>query len=496
MKHGPWEYVYPPSSANLTGLRFVFRTKCRDNGTIDKFKARLVVQGYTQVEGVDYYADDTRAPVARLSTIRAILAYAAKHDWEVHQIDVKSAYLYGTLDDDEVIYARPPAGYTLPGIKPGQVIRLRKALYGLKQAGRRWYQVLCKVLGSAKLIRTQKEEALFYRHHPDGHITLTMSWVDDLFLVSSKPGNCATLKKLIGEQVEFTDGGEVSWALGMEIKRDRSRHTIAIRQLPYLETIISRYGFDDAAPSKIPAKPSTQLSSDMSPTTQEEQAEMEKRPFRAAVGALRYAADVSRPDIAFIVGQLARYMINPGQGHWTALKCVFQYLKHTKDKWLILGGTGPTVLDGYSDSDGMSTEGRRPISGYIFRFLGSPISWSSKRQELVTLSTAEAEYVALTFAGKEAIWLSNVLSEALKLKLTPTTLRCDNTSAINIAKDDVYHARTKHIDIYYHWIREQVAKRSIHVEFVSTHDNIADIMTKALPEPKVNLFVDAMRLRA
>ena len=102
----------------------------------------------------------------------------------------------------------------------------------------------------------------------------------------------------------------------------------------------------------------------------------------------------------------------------------------------------------------------------------------------------------LTFAGKEAIWLSNVLSEALKLKLTPTTLRCDNTSAINIAKDDIYHARTKHIDIYYHWIREQVAKQSIHVEFVSTHDNIADIMTKALPEPKVNLFVDAMRLRA
>ena len=496
IKHGTWEYVYPPSHANLTGLRFVFRTKRRDDGSIDKFKARLVVQGYTQVEGVDYYADDTRAPVARLSTIRAILAYAAKHDWEIHQIDIKSAYLYGKLDDDEVIYARPPAGYTLPGIKPGQVIRLRKALYGLKQAGRRWYQVLCKILESAQLTRTDKEEALFFRHHPNGHITLTMSWVDDLFLVSSKPGNCAHLKKIIGEQVEFTDGGEVSWALGMEIKRDRSTHTIALRQLPYIETIITRYGFDDAAPSKVPAKTSTVLSSDLSPTTQEEKAEMEKRPYRAAVGALRYAADVSRPDIAFIVGQLARYMINPGQAHWTALKCVFQYLKQTKHKWLILGGQGPDELDGYTDSDGMSTEGRRPISGYIFRFCNSPISWSSKRQELVTLSTAEAEYVALTYAGREAIWLKDVLSQALKLKLTPITLRCDNTSAVSISKDDVFHARTKHIDIYWHWIRQQVSNGTIHVEFVSTHDNVADIMTKALPEPKVNHFVDLLQLRA
>ena len=448
------------------------------------------------MEGVDYYADDTRAPVARLSTIRAILAYAAKHDWEIHQIDIKSAYLYGKLDDDEVIYARPPAGYTLPGIKPGQVIRLRKALYGLKQAGRRWYQVLCKILESAQLTRTDKEEALFFRHHPNGHITLTMSWVDDLFLVSSKPGNCAHLKKIIGEQVEFTDGGEVSWALGMEIKRDRSTHTIALRQLPYIETIITRYGFDDAAPSKVPAKTSTVLSSDLSPTTQEEKAEMEKRPYRAAVGALRYAADVSRPDIAFIVGQLARYMINPGQAHWTALKCVFQYLKQTKHKWLILGGQGPDELDGYTDSDGMSTEGRRPISGYIFRFCNSPISWSSKRQELVTLSTAEAEYVALTYAGREAIWLKDVLSQALKLKLTPITLRCDNTSAVSISKDDVFHARTKHIDIYWHWIRQQVSNGTIHVEFVSTHDNVADIMTKALPEPKVNHFVDLLQLRA
>lgn len=189
-------------------------------------------------------------------------------------------------------------------------------------------------------------------------------------------------------------------------------------------------------------------------------------------------------------------MSNPGPTHWTALKCVFQYLKATKNKWLMLGGNGKDELEGFSDSDGMSTEGRRPISGYIYRFVDSAISWSSKRQELVTLSTTEAEYVALTYAGKEGVWLSEVLGQALNLDLKPFTLHCDNTSAINIASDDVYHARTKHIDIYYHWIRDQVSLGKILVKYVTTDDNFTDILTKALPEPKVNHFVDGIRLRA
>ena len=188
-------------------------------------------------------------------------------------------------------------------------------------------------------------------------------------------------------------------------------------------------------------------------------------------------------------------MENPGEGHWTALKCVFQYLKGTKEKWLVLGGNGKG-LEGYSDADGMSTEGRRAISGYIFQLFGAPISWSSKRQDLVTLSTAEAEYVALTHAGKEAIWLSDVLSQTLKLNLRPITLYGDNNSSIAIAKDDVYHARTKHIDIYYHWIREKIADNTIHLQHVASENNLADILTKALSVAQVNRFANSVGLRA
>ncbi|KAL5514580.1 hypothetical protein ACEPAG_1896 [Sanghuangporus baumii] len=217
IKHNTWEYVTPPTGTNLTGLKFVYRTNCHADRSIDKYKVRLVVQGFTQVEGVNYYEDDTRIPVACLST--EILSYAATHDWEIHQIDVKSAYLYGELNEDEEIYARPPSGYQLSGIKPGQVIRLHKALYGLKQAGRCWYQVLCKTLAEIKLKCTQKEEALFYWHYSGEEISIVLSWVDNLILIR-KAHFIQVMKQKIGSKVEYVDSGEISWLLGMEVKRD------------------------------------------------------------------------------------------------------------------------------------------------------------------------------------------------------------------------------------------------------------------------------------
>ncbi|THG96722.1 hypothetical protein EW145_g7731, partial [Phellinidium pouzarii] len=425
-KRGTWEYAYPPPNSNIIESKFVFRTKRNADGSIEKYKARLVARGFTQVDGVDYYSDDTFAPVTRLSSVRSILSYAAANNWEIHQIDIKSAYLYGELEDDETIFMRPPQHYELNGIQPGQVLRLRKALYGLKQAGRR---------------------------------CILFSHVDDLTLISNETSRIRMLKDKIGAQVEYTDGGEINWLLGVEIKRDRAKRTIMMCQFSYLETILTRYGFKDAHPTNTPMDPHLRLSIEQCPTTNDEIAEMSKRPYAAAVGALRYAADVTRPDIAYAVGQLASI-----------------YARRRK-------------------TDGMSTEGRHAISGYVFKLFGSAISWSSKRQTLVVLSTTEAEYVALTHAAREAIWLRALLSQVFKLKHLPVEIHCDNQSAIALSAENHFHARTKHIDIQYHFIRQCVADGKILVPYVPTDDQEADIFTKALPPIKVKRFTDRLGLR-
>lgn len=220
---------------------------------------------------------------------------------------------------------------------------------------------------------------------------------------------------------------------------------------------------------------------------------MRDKPYRQALGALMYASVSTRPDITYVVSQLARYAENPGIAHWTALKCVFAYLKGTADFWLTLGGVEKTPLLGYSDADGMSTEGRQAISGYAF-LIGGAVSWSSKRQDVVALSTSEAEYIALSHAIKEAIWLRNYLHEVWKIPLDPTKVLSDNQSAIALAKDDRYHSRTKHIDIRFHFIRYHIEKGNVEVTYCPTEDMVADILTKALPSMKAKHFASCLGL--
>ncbi|THH09796.1 hypothetical protein EW145_g1755 [Phellinidium pouzarii] len=493
-KRGTWEYVYPPPNSNIIESKFVFRTKRNADGSIEKYKARLVTRGFTQVDGVDYYSDDTFAPVTRLSSVCSILSYAATNNWEIHQIDIKLAYLYGELEDNETIFMHPPQHYELDSIQPGQVLRLRKALYGLKRAGRHWYQVLVNMLTNAGMTRSDYNNAVFYRHHPNGDISILFSHVDDLTLISNETSRIRMLKDKIGAQVEYTDGGEINWLLSVEIKRDRTKRTIMMCQFSYLETILTRYGFKDACPTNTPMDPHLQLSIEQCPMTNDEIAEMSKRPYAVAVGALHYAADVTWPDIAYAVGQLARYLRNPGFTHWTACKHVYQYLRSMKENWLVLGGNGYGLI-GYSDADGMSMEGRHTISGYVFKLFGSAIFWSSKEQTLVVLSTTEAEYVALTHAAREAIWLRALLSQVFKLESLPVEIHCDNQSAIALSAENRFHARTKHIDIQYHFICQCVADGKILVPYVPTDDQEADIFTKALPPIKVKCFTDRLGLR-
>ncbi|KAF7353238.1 Transcription factor [Mycena sanguinolenta] len=293
----------------------------------------------------------------------------------------------------------------------------------------------------------------------------------------------------------MTDLGPVSWLLGIQIARNREAHMISLSQQSYLESILERFNFADAKPLAMPMDPNVQLTTEHCPKSIRDIAAMKRIPYREAVGSLMWAAVGTRPDIAFVVGVLSKYLNNPGPTHWEAVKRVFRYLQGTKD-WRLTYGAGKAGLEGYSDADGMSQENRRAISGYAFIIDGGAISWSSKKQELVTLSTTEAEYVAMTYAAKEAAWLRQLIGELFRPLEHPITLHGDNQSAIALTYSDIgqFHARTKHIDIRYHFIRYVIANGTIRLVYCPTNDMVADTLTKALPSAKAKHFATALGL--
>ena len=489
-KAGTWELTKPPPGANIVGSKWVFRAKKDAAGNVIRYKARLVAQGFSQVPGVDYF--DMFAPVAKLASIRAVLAIAAAEDLEMHQIDIKGAYLNGELTNREIIYMQQPPGYhILP--KEGLVCHLRKTLYGLKQSGRRWYQKLCEIMMThLGFQRSDVDQAVFFRREKES-LSIVLVHVDDCTITATSMNLINDFKLRISQHVEITDLGELHWLLGIEVKRDRERRTIHLSQRSYIDSIIRRYGFQDLKPVSIPMDTNVRLTTAQSPSTTADFALMRDVPYREAVGSLMYAALGTRPDIAFAVQTVSRFSSNPGLAHWEAVKRIFRYLKGTSELWLSYGIKN-MKLTGYTDADGSMAEDRHAISGYAFLIHGGAVSWSAKRQEIIALSTMEAEYVAITHAVKEALWLRSLIFQLFELDLEPTTLFSDNKSAIELTKDHQFHPRTKHIDIRFHFIRYIVENGSIHLIFCPTDNMIADTLTKALPSAKVKHFASEFGL--
>ena len=480
---GTWKSVDPPSGANIVGSKWVFRAKKDAAGVVVRYKARLVAQGFSQVPGVDYF--DTFAPVARLSSIRTVLAIAAAQNLEIHQIDIKGAYLNGELTDDEVIYMKQPPGYPVSP-NSNEVLRLLKTLYGLKQAGRRWYQRLVRIMESLGFKRCDVDQAVFYRRK-GSTLIIVLVHVDDCTIAGTSITLILRFKTEIAKFVAITDLGELNWILGIEVKRIRENRTIHLSQKSYIESMLRRYSFDDLKPVSLPMETSIRLTSAQSPTTTQQIAHMRNIPYQEAVGSLIYASLGTRPDITYAVQTVSCFSKNPGQAHWEAVKRIFRYLKGTKELWLSYGGE-EKELRGYADADGSMAEDRHAISGYAFLLHGGAVSWAAKRQEIVSLSTTESEYVAVTHASKEALWLRSLITQLFDVTLDPTTLFSDNQSAIALTKDHQYHPRTKHIDIRFHFIRWIIENGFIRLIYCPTDDMLADTLTKALPSPKVKHF--------
>ena len=490
---GTWEVVDRPVGVNVVSSKWVFKAKKDAAGNVVRYKARLVAQGFSQVPGVDYF--DTFAPVAHLASIRTVLAFAASEDYETGQIDIKGAYLNGELTDDEVIFMKQPPGYEEVGTDGRvRVLRLRKTLYGLKQAGRRWYHKLVFIMTRLGFSRCGGDQAVFFRRcEKTNMLIVVLVHVDDCSIVGNTRKLVDRFKVEMAKFVDITDLGELHWILGIEVCRIREERKLLLSQKSYIDSILRRYNFDDLKPISTPMDPNVRLTSAQSPSTTEEIAAMRNIPYHEAVGSLMYATLGTRPDICFAVQTVSRFNSKPGLAHWEAVKRIFRYLKGTRDLWLAYGGAKKEML-GYADADGSMGEDRKAISGYAFLVNGGAVSWSAKRQELISLSTTESEYIAATYAAKEALWLRQLILQLFGIILDATTLFSDNQSAIALTKEHQYHARTKHIDVRFHFIRWIVEEGKVRLVYCPTEEMVADILTKALPSTKVKHFARELGL--
>jgi Reverse transcriptase (RNA-dependent DNA polymerase) len=416
---------------------------------------------------------------------------AAVNDLEIHQIDIKGAYLNGKLTPAETIFMKQPPGYADIDSQT-KVCHLLKTLYGLKQSGRRWYQCLVEIMKSLGFLQCEVDQAVFYRRKGTA-LVIVLVHVDDCTIVATSKLLIDSFKISIAKHVEITDLGELHWILGIEVRRERENKRIFLSQRAYLDSILRRYGLDELKPVSLPMETSIKLTSAQSPSTTEEIARMRNVPYHEAVGSLMYASLGTRPDITYAVQTVSRFTKNPGTAHWDAVKRIFRYLKGTRELWLGYGGVAKELI-GYADADGNMAEDRHAISGYAFLLHGGAVSWTAKRQEIISLSTTESEYIAATYAAKEALWLRSLISQLFDTTLEATTLFSDNQSAIALSKDHQYHARTKHIDVRFHFIRWIIENGSIRLIYCPTDDMVADTLTKALPSPKVKHFATELGL--
>ena len=415
-----------------------------------------------------------------MASLRTIIALAAKKGYHLHSIDISSAFLNGDLE--EVIYMEQPDGFVVYG--PGYVCKLKKALYGLKQSARQWNKKLHTILLTLGYKRLESDRSI-YVYAKNGVLVIIPVFIDDITLASNSTSKIDQTIKELESHFKLRNLGPTTWLLGMEITRDPANHSISLSQQQYITDILNQFGFADCNPISTPMDPGLVLQKTQS-LSDEDKEFMSKAPYLSAVGSLIYLAQCTRPDIAYAVGTLAKFNSDPSPIHWKAVKHVFRYLQGTKDYKLVYKPDGDQELFvTYSDANhGACKDTGRSTGGYVVKIGSGAVSWSSKLQSTVALSSTEAEYMAAVEAGKELKWMRSLLGEFGYKFDKPSTLCIDNQSAINVSKNPEHHGRMKHLDLKHHWLRENVEAGVIMPKHVGTNDMIADCLTKPLPRVK------------
>ena len=468
-----------PPGRRAVKCKWVFKIKFNSDGTIARYKARLVAKGYSQVYGIDF--TETFSPTVKFTTLRVLFSIAAHLDLHMMQTDVDCAFLYASLSEE--LFMEQPEGFEEQGPNGERLVcLLKKAVYGLKQAPHEWHKLLNEFMEAQNLRQLLTDPGAYILEDGD-IIGIVAVYVDDIIVFSSCQKWMQTFKKNLGKAFSIKDLGEPAWILGMSVVRSPEDKTITIHQQKYINDLLQRFDMVDCNSVGVPS-----LENDPRESPPLEDVSL----YRQLIGSLLYAAIATRPDISEAVSRLCRAMNSPTQAHLADAKHILKYLSGTSTIGITFGGAGaPFLLEGWVDANHatMLSSGKA-TSGYCFTLCGGAVSYRSKLQSCVTLSTAESEYIALSVGTAEATYLRQLLRELNFPQNAPTPIGEDNAAALTIATTTVVSQRTRHLDIRYHFVRDAIRRGIVAVYKISTSLNIADMFTKALRNPK---FLDFSR---
>lgn len=465
-----WQLVDRPAGQNIVKNKWVYKLKKAVDGQV-KYKARLVAKGFTQRHGIDYF--DTFSPSVRQSTIRLLFAIAAEKNLDVDHVDVTTAFLHGELH--ETVFMEQPEGFVQPG-QESKVCLLQKAIYGLRQSSRVWYEKVDAVLVAAGYTKSEYEPCVYFKRDGES-CTYIALYVDDFFLFSNSKQELKAIKEVLGGKFNIKDLGPVKECLGVRVTKEADGYRLD--QERYAEEVLRRFSMQSChaatTPLEAPLVPNdcTKLDHVCQP----------RQNYQEIVGSLMYLAMCTRIDLAYAISQLSQCNMCPTDEAWTAANRALKYLRGTSNFSLCFRRTGKP-LTAYADSDWANSSDRKSTSGFILELAGAPISWESRKQRVVALSSTEAEYISISEACKEVVFTHNLFVELVPEVKPPVTIYNDNQSSHFLVNDDSRKRRTKHIDIRYHYVREVCQQGLIKVLYLSTDCMPADVLTKPLPRIK------------
>lgn len=476
-----WELADLPPGKKAIGAKWVFKIKRDETGSVVKHKARIVAQGYSQCFGVDF--TEVYAPVTRQATLRVLLAIAGKKQFILKQYDVRTAYLNGTVDEE--LYMQQPPGFAVPGHEH-KVCKLRKSIYGLRQSARCWNKALHAALLELKFKPSTADPCLYIRYEEPTVVILV--YVDDLLIGSVVESEIDKVFEGLRKKFDVTSLGSVRHFLGYEIEKQGRYYTL--RLSAYIDTLLGKFNMENCRPSKTPMDPG------YTSTNEDSKRFDDPTLYRSLVGALLYLAVNARPDLSLSVGLLGRKVSEPNNMDWCAAKRVLQYLRATRDWRLVFGPGEGWRLRGFSDSDWAGDRRtRKSTTGFIFFYGSGAISWVSKGQSSVALSSLEAEYNALSLTCQETVWLRRLLLELGEPEGAATVVFEDNQGCLSFATSERTSGRVKHIDTKRHYIRELAEKEVIKLVYCPTTEMVADALTKPLGPTAMQKFIKQVGLK-